>query len=291
VKVEALNALSQMEPPRALPMLRKVLERKDECSIQLRRNAVFMLGRRGDPESANLLIATAKSDPSPSIRNEAISWLPRLPGDVGVNSLEDILRNEQDEGIQRAVVRALTQSDNQKARSSMRGLIDRKDASVNLRVEAINSFNADHATNDDAAYLRGLYGKADNDRVKEAVINAVARIGGPENDAWVMNLAKNTSEPSQFRSVAISRLIRSNSISIADLGKMYDAADSRNIRSQIIGVLERRKEPEATDKLVEIVKNGATEMALRSQAIAALGRKNDPRTVQLLQDIFDGKKP
>ena len=40
----------------------------------------------------------------------------------------------------------------------MRALIDRKDAPMNLRIEAINSFNNDRATTEDAAYLRSLYG-------------------------------------------------------------------------------------------------------------------------------------
>jgi hypothetical protein len=38
--------------------------------------------------TATLLVTTAKSDPSSSVRSEAINWLPRLPGDAGVNSLE-----------------------------------------------------------------------------------------------------------------------------------------------------------------------------------------------------------
>src|SRR5206468_9904311 len=116
--------------------------------------AVCMLGRRGDAEAASLLAAAGKSDPSTDVRMEAISWLPKLQGDAGVNMLEEILRTEQDERIQRAVVRTLTSSDNSRARSSMRALIDRKDAPLNLRIEAINSFSNDRATTEDAAYSR-----------------------------------------------------------------------------------------------------------------------------------------
>jgi HEAT repeat protein/TolA-binding protein len=289
VRVEAMNALSQMDPTAAMPLLRKVLDRKDECSSELRRRAVFMLGRRGDAESAQLLIAAAKSDPSYTVRSEAISALPRLTGDVGLNALEDMLRTEQDERIQRSIVRSLTSSDNQKARQSMRALIDRKDAPLSLRVEAVSSFNNDHATADDAAYLRNLYGKADNDHVKEAIIGAVGRMGGADNDKWVLAIAQNQNEPSQLRAAAISRLLRSNS-SIADLNKLYDSADSYNIRSQIVNVLANRKEPEATDKLLDIVKN-STVVDLRKQAMNAITRKNDPRSTQLLMDIIDKGRP
>lgn len=290
VRSEALNVLSQMDPAAASPILRRVLDKKDECSAQLRRNAVFMLGRRGDAESTTLLMTVAKSDPNASVRSEAISFLGRMPGDAGLNALEEMLRTEQDERIQRAVVRALTSSENPKARAGMRSLIDRKDAPITLRVEAINSLNNDRATADDAAYLRNLYSKADNDRLKEAIITAVARMGGAENDQFILNIARNTNESSQLRSSAISRYFRSSTGSVADIGKLYDSADNYNLRSQIINVLANRKEPEATDKLIDIVKNG-TVVSLRTQAINALQRKNDPRSIQLLTEILDGKKP
>jgi HEAT repeat protein len=235
-------------------------------------------------------MTVAKSDPNVSVRSEAIGFLARIPGDAGLNALEEMLRTEQDERIQRAVVRALTSSDNQKARAGMRALIDRKDAPLNLRVEAINSFNNDRATADDAAYLRNLYGKADSDRLKEAIINAVSRMGGAENDQFVLAIARNTNESSQLRSAAVSRYFRSSTGSIADISKLYDSADSYNMRSQIINVLAGRKEPEATDKLIEIVKT-STVLQLRTQAINALQRKNDPRSIQLLTEILDGRKP
>jgi len=290
VRTEALNVLSQMDPAAANPILRRVLDKKDECSASLRRSAVFMLGRRGDAESTTLLMSVAKSDPNVNVRSEAIGFLGRMPGDAGLNTLEEMLRTEQDERIQRAVVRALTSSENPKARAGMRSLIDRKDAPLTLRVEAINSLNNDRATADDAAYLRNLYSKAESDRLKEAIINAVSRMGGAENDQFVLSIARNTNESSQLRSSAVSRYFRSSTGSVADIAKLYDSADSYNMRSQIINVLANRKEPEATDKLIDIVKNG-TVVSLRTQAINALQRKNDPRSIQLLQDILDGKKP
>ena len=289
IRIEAMGALSNMEPAQALPIIRNVLNKKDECNVEVRKRAIFMLGRRGDAEAAGIIASTAKSDPSPSVRAEAISWLPKLQGDAGVNMLEEILRSEQDQDIQRSVVRTLTSSDNARARSSMRALIDRKDAPINLRIEAVNSFNNDRATNDDAAYLRSLYSRADDDRLKNAVISAVARIGGAENDQWVLNLAKNQNEPSQFRATAISRLMRSN-MPVSDLIKLYDASESYDIRNRIVSALENRKETEAADKLYEIVRT-STVRDIKIQAFNALMRRKDPRSTQLLNDILEGKKP
>ena len=289
VRTEALSALNQMDPGAALPFLHRVLDRKDECTAPLRRNAVLILGRRGDTASSAMIIAVAKSDPDVGVRSAAIDFLGRLPGDAGLNALDDMLRTDQDERIQRAAVRALMSSDNARARSGMRALIERKDASINLRIEAVNSYNSDHVTADDATYLRGFYAKADNDRLKDAILGALARIGGTENERWLLTVASNTSESSQLRGAAVSRLYRSQSLSVADLSKLYDSADSYNLRQQIINVLAGRKEPEATDKLVDIVKN-STDPNIRRQALYAISRKNDPRGMQALMDIIDNNK-
>jgi len=73
---------------------------------------------------------------------------------------------------------------------------------------------------------------------------------------------------------------------VADLGRMYDAADSRSMREQIISALASRKEPEATDKLIEIAKSG-TDPDMRRLAINYLSRRNDPRTTKLLMELIE----
>src|SRR6185437_3044251 len=130
VKAEALNALSQMDPAGSLKILRSVLDRHDACTAPLRRNAIFILGRRGDAESSSLIASVAKSDPDVNVRSEAINFLAKQQGDAGLAALEDILRTDQDERIQRAAMRSLMSSDNPKARSSIRALIERKDAPI-----------------------------------------------------------------------------------------------------------------------------------------------------------------
>jgi hypothetical protein len=57
------------------------------------------------------------------------------------------------------------------------------------------------------------------------------------------------------------------------------------VREYIINSLARRSEPEATDKLIDIVKTG-TDPQLRRSAINALTRKKDPRSTKLLMDLI-----
>ena len=254
-RVDVIGALSSMDPAQARPILKRVLNNQDPCSVDLRKNAVFMVGRSGDPEAATLIAAVAKSDPSPPVRVEAINWLPKLMGDAGVSVLEDALRTEQDERIQRAVVRTLASTDNSHARKAIRTLIDRSDAPLTLRVEAINAIASQRTSADDGAYLRELYSRSDNEDIKAAVVGYIVRSG-----------------------------------KTADWIAVYDAAQSLGVRSRIISALESRKEPEAADKLVDIAKT-STVGSLRLQAINALVRRKDPRAAQLLDEIVNGRRP
>ena len=73
---------------------------------------------------------------------------------------------------------------------------------------------------------------------------------------------------------------------IADLGKLYDGATTQRFRGEIINVLGKRKVDAATDKLIDIIKNG-TDPSLRNSAIRAVTEKDDPRARQLLLDIIN----
>jgi HEAT repeat protein len=287
-KRDAIGALSQMDPQQAIPIIKAVLNKRDECTVDLRRSAVFILGRLGDAGAAAIVASTAKDDPSPVVRAEAVNWLPKLMGDAGVAILEDVLRTEQEERIQRSVVRTLAASPNPRARTAIRTLIDRKDAPINLRIEAVNGMTGERATTDDAAYLRGLYARADNDQLKQAIVSSMSRIGGQEADEWILNIARSSAEPSSVRGIAISRVMQSGTI--ADWIKLYDASESFDIRRRIVTALENRKETEAGDKLVDIAKT-STVPSLRVQAIQALTHRKDPRLTQLLDEIVNGRKP
>jgi HEAT repeat protein len=285
VRVEALSALSQMDGESVVPILRRVLARRDECSAQLRRRALSILGRRGDTAAVSTFLAVAKSDPNQTVRAEAISYLARTPGDRVVDALEDLLRTSTDERVQRSAVRALATHESPRARRSLRALIERSDVAEQLRREAIGSFERERSSAEDAAYVRSLYGRLESQQLKESVISAVGRLGGLDNEQWLANLVKNPNEPPQLRASALNRLGRTT-VPIAEFAKMYDAATERGIREQVMNVLAYRKEPEATDKLIEIARTG-TDPQLRRLAINYLTRKNDPRTQKLLLEILD----
>ncbi len=286
VKAEALNALGQMDPAAATPLLRRVLERADSCSTQLKRSALFMLVRQGDTVATNTLISVATNEKEdPGLRTDAVTFLGRMPGDRALRTIESLVKSSTDDRVQRAAVRALAQNDSPAARQAIRALIERSGVSESLRSEAIMFLGGNDASPADAAYLRGLYPKVPSERLKRAVLMALSRIGGPENVQFLMTVARNQNESSEVRGAAIEYAGRLSDVPIGDLTGLYDAAASRNLRERIIAALGQRNDSAATDKLMDIAKNG-TDPSVRRFAIDALSRRrDDPSVTKFLLDL------
>jgi len=283
VQAEAMNALSRSDAANVNELITRVLARKDECAVPLRRTAVFLVGNRRDAQAITILSGVARNDPSVDVRVEAISVIGRLPNEDGVPVLEALSR-DGDERVQRAAVRALVRHPSARARQSVRALVERDDVSDKVRSDALSAFNSDRATADDITWLKSLYAKFQDPSMKSRTLSAIARVGGPDVDQWLVTIASNENERSELRATAMRRI--GSSMSIADLGKLYDGATQQRFRREIISVLGKRKEDAATDKLIDIVKNG-TDPSLRTSAISALTNKDDPRATQLLLEIIN----
>jgi len=287
VRAEALSALRQTDPDEALAQAKKILGRKDECSVQLRRSALWLIANKKDAAATATLVSVAKGDASMDLRAEATGFLGSIGSDEALAALEDLMKSD-DERIQRSAVRALTTHSSPRARVAMRSLIENNGASEQLRITAIDAYNSDRSTLDDATWLRSVYPKVDNARIKARIVSAVARIGGEQNEQWLMSLAKNEDESIDVRQSAFRSIAR-----VADIGalnKFYDGVSARPLREEIVNALADRKEPEATDKLIDIARSG-TDPQVRRSAISALTRKGakDPRTEKLLLDLISGE--
>ena len=290
VRAEALGALGQMDRASAMPMVRKVLARRDDCTVELRRRALFIVVRDPDADGVALIIDVAKNDTDQGIRSEAMRWLPRVAGDNAVPQLEELLRTSTDEQTQRSVISALGSIDSDRARKAVRTIIERSDAAERVRYDAILSLSRERegraVSTDEVNYLRSLYQKIDAPRLREAVLTSVSRIETPENVQFLLGVARNENETTSLRATALQRLGRMNSVGLNDIAKLYDVADSRSLREQILYALYQRKEPEAVDKLIEIARKD-TDPQIRRTAISLLARRDDPRARKWLQEIID----
>jgi len=282
-RVAALNALLQMDSERAMPILKKVLERRDACAYVLRRKAVFLVSQKGGEDAADILMQTAKNDPDQETREQAVFWLGQVRADRAVPLLEDLLKNSADKEIKNKALFALSQQSAARAGQVLRDFAERDSEDEELREQAI-FWLGQKSGEDNANYLKGLYGRMKTDALKEKIIFSLSQRRG--NGEWVMNIALDPKESIEMRKHALFWAGQNGGASTEAFASLYDKMTDQEIKEQLIFVLSQRgRDGRALEKLMEIAKSDK-DKELRSKAIFWLGQSRDPRAAKFLEDLI-----
>lgn len=283
-RIAALNALLQMDAESAMPILKQVLARRDSCSVQLRRKAVFIISQKRTAETEDILLAAARNDPDSEVREQAVFWLSQVGTERAVTALDSILQSSTDEEIQKKALFALSQIRGDRAGQILRDFAEKSSASDDAREQAIFWLGQAHSAQN-AAFLRGLYARLSSDDLKEKVIFSLSQMSDPDNGRWLLDLAQNEREPVEMRKKALFWAGQTGA-SLPDLAGIYDRTTNEEMKEQLIFVYSQRHETEAVDKLIDIAKHEPN-AELRKKAVFWLGQSHDPRARQALLDIIN----
>jgi HEAT repeat protein len=284
MRVEALNAVLQMDADRAMPLLRRVLERRDTCSAPLRRKAIFLVSQKHTSETETILLNAARNDPDQEVREQAVFWLSQVGTERSVSALDSILRSAQDRKLQEKAIFALSQVNNPRASAAIREFAERSDVAQDLREQAIFWIGQQNHP-DNARYLQTLYGRVNSNQLKEKIIFSLSQMRGDENNRWIMNIALNESENIEMRKQALFWAGQTGG-NVTDLVSLYSRIQSSEMKEQLIFVYSQRREKAAVDKLLDIARNDG-DREMRKKALFWLSQSNDPRVADLLQEIID----
>lgn len=281
----ALDAVLQMETDRAMPILRRVLEREDVCSDELRRKAVFLASQQ-DPQGAyDLLGRVIRTDPSQEVRKQAVFWLSQVGGEEATDALEAILLSSSEIELQEQAIFALSQQGTGRAGEILRRYVRNEDAPTGLRENAI-FWLGNEGTTDDRAYLAELYGELPNQQLKEKIIFAISQRSGEHTRSWLLSVASEETESVELRKNAIFWLSQQPEYGAADYRELYRDIDNLELREQVLFALSQRREPAAVEDLIEIAR-AETDPDLRKNALFWLGQSHDPRAAEFLLEVIE----
>jgi HEAT repeat protein len=284
-RIAALNALLQMDGDRAMPILKKVLARRDACSYVLRRKAVFLVSQKGGEEAADILMQTAKTDPDQETREQAVFWLGQSGSERAVTLLEDILKNSSDKEIKNKAIFGLSQHRSTRAAQILRDFAERDSEDEELREQAIFWLGQNHSE-DNAAYLKTLYGRVKTDALKEKIIFSLSQQRGFGNGEWIMNIALDSKESIEMRKHALFWAGQNSGASTESFATLYDKMTEREIKEQLIFVFSQRgRDIKALEKLMDIAKTDK-DKELRTKAVFWLGQSRDPRALKFIEDLI-----
>jgi HEAT repeat protein len=285
-RIMALNALMNMNAEAAVPILERVLARKDDCSRGLRKKAVFLLSQKRSPEVVDILLKAAREDPSPEVREQAVFWLSNVRDERVVDLLGEMANNNSDAAIQEKAIFALSNTRSEKASQILRDVAQRESASKQAREQAIFWLGNRRDTSA-TAFLRGLYGRLTDKDLKERVLFSVANQRAAGSGQWLINIATNERETMELRKQALFWAGNNKAASVAEIAALYDRVTDKEMKEQIIFVLSQNsKDTASIDKLMAIARSD-TDREMRSKAIFWLGQSRDPRVVKFLEELIN----
>ncbi len=285
VQSAALNAVLQMDADRAVPLLKRVLERKDPESACLRRRAVFMLSQHETAETSGLLVQLAKTDPDSEVRSQAVFWLSQVSGLEAVAALRDILATSTDRELQEKAIFALSQHEGPAASQALRTYAGRTDVPDELRSNAV-FWLGQQGSSENAAFLRDLFGRAADRELKNRIIFSVSQMESAESGRWLVEVAKDARQPTEIRKQALFWAGQSDALTTADLKGLYGTMPDRELKEHLIFVLSQQDGPAAVDELIAIVRT-EPDAELKKKAIFWLAQSDDPRVAEVLANLLD----
>lgn len=253
VQTAALDAVQQMDAERAVPLLRRVLARRDECSISLRKNAVFILAQRGGADRERLLLDVARTDPNVEVRKDAVFHLSAARSELAVDALEELLLRGTDPGMRSDALFSLAQIRTDRTKRIIRDFALMPNVPLNLRKDAFFHL-AQKPTEADAAWMRQAYSRIDDPKLRADVLFHIARFQSPETTRWLSSVA-------------------------------LDANETLENRKNALFYIAQRKDDASLDALIAIAK-GAPSTEMRKDALFYLGQSKDPKVVKALEDIL-----
>ena len=209
-KLMAMEALLNMDEDRALPILRSVLANQSPSTVELREKAVFLLSQHESDESVELLIATAGNDPSRKVREQAVFWLSQVGSEAAVAFLEELVTTHEDMAIRKKAIFAISQQETVQGTEILKRIALDKDVDTGLRAEAI-FWIGQRGRRSDTEFLIELYGRIDDDALKEKVIFSVSQADQGAGVEFLMATATNNSETMEMRNRRSSGRVRQDS--------------------------------------------------------------------------------
>jgi HEAT repeat protein len=270
-------------PERAVPIIEKVMAKRDSGSACLRRHALFVLATSNDPAASKLLLQ-AVGDPDQEVRQGAVFWLARTDDPRAVTVLDSVLQATKDEDVQQAALFALSTKNDPAARRLLRSYVTRPGLSPDLAQMALFQVARDPETT--PAELKQFYANAKTTEMKQQIL--VAMMTRRDKDTqWLMQIATDKSQDSELRQQALVTLVQSD-IATADLLKLFDSLpDDDEMQGMMVMLMARRpNDPAITDRLINIAKTSPNK-ELRQQAVFWLSQSKDPRATKLLEEMLE----
>lgn len=305
-RIEALNALTQMDQEAAAPILKRALARREPCTQQLRRAAVSLVASRKLPDAASTLMNVARTDPDKEVREQAVFWMANVATDEAIGMLVDLAKNSDDVDLRKRAVYALSRSRNPRAATTLREILVNEKETDDVRGEALSwltSRSVENGGDTTITFLKEVFRKSEGQGFRQRVLSTMSRYRTDEARAFYVTVALDEREAMDIRRNALSLISSSSSWSysfttaqgaprVTSAGSgQYTVTTNTNVNTSSSDARPQPRESavQAVAALSQVY-DKATDLDIRRQALSQLASTRDNAGLDKVIDIARNEK-
>jgi HEAT repeat protein len=269
IKLLAIQAMQNVEPARAIPLLEGVLSATNSLSVKKR--ALYVLALSDQPRAHQVLLSYAKGGGNPDLQREAISYIGSRRQQTTSAELQDIYNSTTDIDVKKSIIGAYQAAGDKTSLVRIAGLSGGTTVQdIDLRRSAISGLTGIAAPQD----LWALYEKEQNRDLRIQMVRAFSSMGAVDQMMQVLKTEKDAGVRQQaIRSLGNMKTDKTGQT----LVEMYGTETDKDNRKAVISALANQNNAEglvaiarkeaSLDLKTEIVRR-LSEMAPHSKAAA-----------------------
>lgn len=291
---EALTSLLRLEVD-AMPTVRDMLNRDDDCSAHLRYMALNWLGHEGTDEARELLMEVAREHPDANTKRWAVQGLEDYDAPGTTELLLRMLESDDAE-VQAVAIAGLYRHPSDVATEALIEFAADAGGSTPermLRRQAAGVV-AEHGA---ASSLPRVFNMLDSDDVRLEFLETVGvRVHNGEREVtdWLLPVVADSSHSERVRARAAQAWLKQRPLDLARYDKVYETLETAAMRDQLFyalfewtrsGTVHRDA---AVDKMIDLARK-ETDPEVRKRAVYWLGRTGSERAAEFLMEILREK--
>ena len=291
IEQEALTSLLRLETD-AMPTVRDMLERDDDCSAHLRYMALNWLADRGTNEALELLMEVAREHPDAETRRWAVHGLEHYDAPEITELLLSMLESDDPE-IQLVAIHGLYRHPSDAATEALIefAAVDAGSTPERMLRQQAAAVVAEHGA---VASLPTVFNGFDSDPVRLEFLEIVGeRVHGGESGVagWLLPVVADSGHSERVRREALQAWLSQPSLDLELVEDVYGSLEVAGLRDQLLYALFERagsgteNRGAVIDKMIDLARE-ETDPEVRKRAVYWLGRTGSERAAEFLMEIL-----
>jgi len=285
-RIQALHALMNMNPDKAMPILEKIVRDETGNSIELRQNALFVLCRGDDQRSEDLLIDLAHTTTEPEMLSEIVICLSMKGSDRALDTIIALFEKTENSCIAAEAMFAIGRHGSERAFQVLANIARDPNQPSDVRAEAL--FGLAHTGRDaDIVQLASdILATDDDHEVLEAALFSLSRTDSEVPEQIFMDLVNNPEVNDDLRAQALFFAARRHELPLEFVMQVYDKAENADLKLQACHVISEMDDSDASlDALISIARR-ETDPEVKQNIMFWIGRSDNEKAADYLLEVI-----